>query len=527
MLVAEFLDGRRDLLDQSRNDTFVEELLRVWLQYSTALEVSPANDSNPRYFFPSLARYRHPHNVTIFPDNNPALYSQMRIQWRMRFLHNSMWFAFLRSLFSDRIAYRCEPKFTVSSDNVQFWEGGAHLQHWCQERLVFWTARMDLHRGELVVAAGVLRQEPPSQKVRDLNTYLLTNLTAELEAEFKRQLQLSWDLKAIALETIVNDAQYHHLTKAGRCHEEACRFRDVNHTHRAVGEPPIQPTDMAFRARRPASRRELNTDPENQILRVRLLPLYENPTIMPDLDVVLFHGWGGEGRSTWEWESSDHRHTVLWPRDLLAPSLAGRVRVISVEYINAPIGDITPPMRILGQLFLTVLPRVGVGLLRPVAWVGHSMGGLHIKALLSRAAQLSNHSSISDWDRFYAGQLVRNTLGIVFLGTPHRCADPVDTVFIVQGFAWILCFGVLARILVATAVLVFKYTRARSWLPLASLLATLLCLTLIYRHSIGVRVHHSLTCQGAIGIWELGLVGAALITVGLLPDVLHPSGFRP
>merc|ERR1711874_466748 len=58
---------------------------------------------------------------------------------------------------------------------------------------------------------------------------------------------------------------------------------------------------------------------------------------------------------------------------------------------------------------LKKLQQAGVGK-RPVIFVGHSMGGLIIKQILTRA-QESEEDSLKD--------LVNNTKGVVFYSTPH------------------------------------------------------------------------------------------------------------
>lgn len=51
---------------------------------------------------------------------------------------------------------------------------------------------------------------------------------------------------------------------------------------------------------------------------------------------------------------------------------------------------------------------------RPIIFVGHSLGGLVIKAALIKSAEYHSH------DRFPGlAEIYKNTLGVVFIGTPH------------------------------------------------------------------------------------------------------------
>lgn len=215
---------------------------------------------------------------------------------------------------------------------------------------------------------------------------------------------------------------------------------------------------------------------------------------------------GGEGLSTFTVAN------ITWPRDLLPGAISGSARVVSVEYLNAPTGALTPPMHVLQQLFFTALPRIGVGTLRPVVWIGHSMGGLHIKNLLVRAMLIANDTvSTSAHDREFARAMIRNTLGIIFLGTPHSCADPVTVVFKVRSalVAFFLLFQVPALIIIG---------RSTGWhddwpCRLAHLASVIISAVSGYMWSLYIGAYHKMSCPTAVSISDILLMAAALSVV--------------
>ena len=56
---------------------------------------------------------------------------------------------------------------------------------------------------------------------------------------------------------------------------------------------------------------------------------------------------------------------------------------------------------------------------RPIIFVGHSLGGLVIKQALITARE--HEHTLSEDDEY--AKILRNTVGIVFLGTPHRGSE--------------------------------------------------------------------------------------------------------
>ena len=140
-------------------------------------------------------------------------------------------------------------------------------------------------------------------------------------------------------------------------------------------------------------------------------------------DIVFVHGLTGNGLGTWE------KKDTVWPRDLL-PKAVPAARVITWNYD----ADIMRFFNKTGQN--TILKHAENFLLdlageraeedgiepdRPIIFVGHSLGGLVIKQALITARE---HEHTMSEDDDYA-KIIRNTVGIIFLGTPHKGSDQV------------------------------------------------------------------------------------------------------
>ena len=138
-------------------------------------------------------------------------------------------------------------------------------------------------------------------------------------------------------------------------------------------------------------------------------------------DIVFVHGLTGNGLSTWE------KGGIVWPRDLL-PKAVPHARVITWNY-DADIMRFfnkTSQNTILKHAENLLLDLAGERLEedgiepdRPIIFVGHSLGGLVIKQALITAREHENNQNEND---NYAG-IIRNTVGIIFLGTPHKGSD--------------------------------------------------------------------------------------------------------
>ncbi|KAK1640670.1 Alpha/Beta hydrolase protein [Colletotrichum phormii] len=134
--------------------------------------------------------------------------------------------------------------------------------------------------------------------------------------------------------------------------------------------------------------------------------------------VVFVHGLGGDYLETWKSKLDE----TVWPKDLL--SQLGRfrkARIFSFDYDATAF--LTPfEKETKGSTFqfaeslLDTLADSRLGpaaKTRPIVFVGHSLGGIVIKAALRHAKLLSSQF----------GDILSYTKAIVFFGTPHQGAD--------------------------------------------------------------------------------------------------------
>ncbi|XP_067941915.1 protein SERAC1-like isoform X2 [Watersipora subatra] len=138
-----------------------------------------------------------------------------------------------------------------------------------------------------------------------------------------------------------------------------------------------------------------------------------------EVDVVFIHGVNGGVFYTWRQSQSmkdSDDYSTCWPMDWLADEFGSTIRAIGVDMcFNATQwGSVQPPSTLsieeqakrLADMLLSC--QIG-GEGRKVLWVGHSMGGIIIKHLLTLAEERLQYKS-----------LLENTQGIVFIGVPHR-----------------------------------------------------------------------------------------------------------
>jgi len=132
-------------------------------------------------------------------------------------------------------------------------------------------------------------------------------------------------------------------------------------------------------------------------------PLQEGADV---LDVIVVHGLGGDPIGTWKSPTTGE----FWPIWLAAD--LGRVQVWTLKwpshgYSFAPSSGLS--IVDVAHATLELLDSHNLGG-RPIVFICHSMGGILFKQLFHSAATLKN----STWER-----LLRHTVGVVFMGTPH------------------------------------------------------------------------------------------------------------
>lgn len=129
-------------------------------------------------------------------------------------------------------------------------------------------------------------------------------------------------------------------------------------------------------------------------------------------DVVFVHGIRGGPFLTWRIDGSPGSHNDVdscWPSLWLSKDVP-EARLMSVHFA-APVSSWeggSDPLQQTALKILNDLKEAGIGE-RPVLFVAHSMGGIIVKELLTRAMDDSLHP-----------KLVENAKGLVFISTPHH-----------------------------------------------------------------------------------------------------------
>jgi triacylglycerol esterase/lipase EstA (alpha/beta hydrolase family) len=166
------------------------------------------------------------------------------------------------------------------------------------------------------------------------------------------------------------------------------------------------------------------------------------PKQPPTFDIVFLHGlqWGAT-KSAWvdTWSCEVDSQRVCWPVHFLTSSAAShrfeRLRILSVTYnADAIRGD--QPIQTTGEILtnrsVSHTSAAGVGD-RPVVFVGHSLGGLVMKQLISVVDEYSrspDEEKKTAFTRFFS-----NMRAMVFYGTPHSGSPLADTILTSLGGA--------------------------------------------------------------------------------------------
>ena len=134
------------------------------------------------------------------------------------------------------------------------------------------------------------------------------------------------------------------------------------------------------------------------------------------VDVVAVHGLQGSAIKTWE-----HSNGKMWLKDFLALELPF-ARIMTFGYdstvlLSKSVAEIEDKaLELLNQLSLertSLQPADSDG--RPIIFICHSLGGILVKKAIILAHERSDEPEYKD--------VLDNTKGIAFLGTPHRGSD--------------------------------------------------------------------------------------------------------
>ncbi|KAN0086965.1 hypothetical protein V8E54_000653 [Elaphomyces granulatus] len=129
------------------------------------------------------------------------------------------------------------------------------------------------------------------------------------------------------------------------------------------------------------------------------------------VDLVAVHGLNGDAKQTW----THGKTNALWLQDFL-PQDVKNIRVMSFGYnASAALGNTTATIADHAKDLLGCMVdkrEEADEKTRPIIFVGHSVGGVVIKQALFQAKIEPQYQTISE-----------ATVGIIFLGTPHRGSD--------------------------------------------------------------------------------------------------------
>ncbi|KAK5202612.1 hypothetical protein LTR41_011644 [Exophiala xenobiotica] len=127
--------------------------------------------------------------------------------------------------------------------------------------------------------------------------------------------------------------------------------------------------------------------------------------------IVAVHGLGGDAIDTW----TDPKSKAFWLKDFL-PQQVHDARIMTSGYnAHAAFGQSTAEVIDHAKSLLASLVdkrEESKEIHRPLIFIAHSLGGIVVKQALFQARQESRYQSIKD-----------ATIGLIFLGTPHRGSD--------------------------------------------------------------------------------------------------------
>lgn len=127
-------------------------------------------------------------------------------------------------------------------------------------------------------------------------------------------------------------------------------------------------------------------------------------------------------------ETPTEPHGVYWPRDLI-PTTLPHSRVLTYGYdtnIRSRLGSSPVSKKSVGDhgwdLVCTLADHRRDAPLRPLVFVAHSLGGLISKVALIRASEHGDqHTS-----QTHLRNIAQSTVGVLFFGTPHQGAGPLN-----------------------------------------------------------------------------------------------------
>lgn len=152
------------------------------------------------------------------------------------------------------------------------------------------------------------------------------------------------------------------------------------------------------------------------------------------VDIVLVHGLSGSPDKTWT-----AKNGIFWPSDLLPVALKNEKANILVYGYNADVCSKATARNIsnnyvhqqaetLAESVINRRKREG-SFGNPIIWVCHGLGGILVKQVLLRSADL-DEPHVQDQRSIFIC-----TYGLVFLGTPHTGSDATTWDFVLQAMS--------------------------------------------------------------------------------------------
>ncbi|KAI1085951.1 P-loop containing nucleoside triphosphate hydrolase protein [Rostrohypoxylon terebratum] len=154
----------------------------------------------------------------------------------------------------------------------------------------------------------------------------------------------------------------------------------------------------------------------------------ENVTDNTTVDIIAIHGLDTESPRTWVFDKRDGSPTVNWLQDSdMLPAAVPSARIYTYDW-NAKVFDNAPVQTLLGHAdYLLGLVAAERGTSdRPIIFIASCFGGLVLAEAICRAAQEGSKYR----------QILRSTVGIVFLATPFFGTDaarPASWLVVVKG----------------------------------------------------------------------------------------------
>ncbi|KAF5621723.1 ankyrin repeat [Fusarium sp. NRRL 25303] len=145
-----------------------------------------------------------------------------------------------------------------------------------------------------------------------------------------------------------------------------------------------------------------------------------------EIDIIAIHGLDAETPKTWlAWEDENDPNStkINWLQDnKMLPSLVPRARVLTYQW-NARYDEVASTVPFESQAFMLLddiyNERFFSEHKRPIIFIASCFGGLLLaRALVSAASPL--HAARGG----NSAEVLRDTVGVIFLGTPFRSSDP-------------------------------------------------------------------------------------------------------